>query len=526
MAKVAIVLLTKNPEDFHVWLEYHLNYLKFSRVFVSIEDTPDLVHILEPYKEKITYEIVDSSTTKDNYFTLMQRQNRFINKSIKQCQDMGIDYILHMDDDELFNITNSTTYKTVPALFASFDPSFQCLHFTNFEAVFPSDQQHCFDTTRFLKCGRGHCKSYGNGKSAGKVSSKLKPNGPHYFKGKVHNVSTKDAVILHFDSCTYKRWYSKFENLSNISNEKLKKIPFSFYKNSIRLFQQGRSEAEKESYYKKQKQDPFYNLDTITCDIYNQNKHVTRTEPAHDDAMVHVVLVDSNVKHSVRHIFDSIDANIQYVLHMQRGEQRSRGISFSVFLVERHYPHSQQEAQQIMAKFDQVQISFYLLDFNQEDLKRDIYYTIRSMMDVLDVVDVAGTNNHHDSSLVVKLPVHGKLTQLDDIFRSYQKNDDMHTFFSSRQKGDEGATNIDVCAASISTFKKMFNHETLRSHEKLRVCRENAVASIVRQLGLRQKKLNFTCLKCHVQHDHCGVKEWNKNKEEIFCDADGLFCSK
>lgn len=515
MTKVAIVLLTKNPEDFHVWLEYHLNHLQFYHIFVSIEDTPDLVDVIEPFKDKISYDLVDSSTTKDNYFTLMQRQYKFIEKSIKRCQDMNIEYILHMDDDELFNITNTQTYKNVSELFASFDASFDCLHFTNFEAVFPAEQKHCFDTTRFLKCGRGHCKSYGNGKSAGKVSRTLKPNGPHYFKGHVHNVSTKDAVILHFDSCTYKRWYSKFDNLSDISNEKLKKIPFKFYKNSIRLFQQGKSEVEKEAYYKHQKQDPFYNLQTITCDIYKQQKKVARIKKAATPSF-HVVLLDSNVKHQVRYIFDCMSANIQHVLHMQPESER---VVFYVFLVEYHYPYIQHEVQQLINKFSGVQISFYYLEAQQDDLHDDIRYTMKSMIDVLGVLDV--THN----PLLVKLPVHYKLTKLDNIFQIYQV-DDSRTFFSSKQKDADSATNMDVCAASISTFRQIFNQRTFKTYGSRSMTMEALLHTIVHDLDIPQNHLNFTSLKCHPQSEHCGVKEWNMKKQEVYCDADNLFCTK
>ena len=86
---------------------------------------------------------------------------------------------------------------------------------------------------RFTECSTGLCRSYTNGKSMGNLHMPLSSNGSHYFHGKSVEVDMKDAVILHFDSCTFKKWFEKFQNLSNISQPVLSKIPFPFYKDSI-----------------------------------------------------------------------------------------------------------------------------------------------------------------------------------------------------------------------------------------------------------------------------------------------------
>ena len=58
--------------------------------------------------------------------------------------------------------------------------------------------------------------------------------GPHYFSGKVYDMPDDKMAVLHFDSCIYSQWFTKFNLLKDTNEEKMKKIPFPFYKNSIR----------------------------------------------------------------------------------------------------------------------------------------------------------------------------------------------------------------------------------------------------------------------------------------------------
>ena len=35
-----------------------------------------------------------------------------------------------------------------------------CIHFKNFEAVFPNNRGKCFNTNKFIDCKKGKCLSY------------------------------------------------------------------------------------------------------------------------------------------------------------------------------------------------------------------------------------------------------------------------------------------------------------------------------------------------------------------------------
>lgn len=257
--KIALITMSKNPEDFDIWLNYHLNVIKFDHIFLRIENTPNLKHIINKYPNVSTMYINDNIDNRNSYYDQMNRQHEFIDTSIKNCLTKNIDYIVHIDDDELFMLSNK--YTNIQHLFKTIDSKYECIHFNNVEAIFPNNKKNCFDTTKFLNCSHGKCKSYANGKSSGKVSQTLKPLGVHLFHGATYNVNINEAVILHFDSCSYNKWFDKFTNLSNINNDKFNNIPFPFYKNSIKLLQKNikYNDNESKKLYESYKIEPYYN---------------------------------------------------------------------------------------------------------------------------------------------------------------------------------------------------------------------------------------------------------------------------
>ena len=107
----------------------------------------------------------------------------------------------------------------------------------NFEAVFPNMEEKCFNTNRFIDCKKGQCLSYANGKSVGRVKKELNLEVVIISQEKYLIYRMINLAILHFDSCTYSKWKDKFNLLKDITQEKLKKIPFPFYQNSIKKMQ-------------------------------------------------------------------------------------------------------------------------------------------------------------------------------------------------------------------------------------------------------------------------------------------------
>ena len=274
VAKIGIVsMVTKHP-DFDFWIDYHLNKLGIDHIFLRVEDAPQYKEIIDKYPTRITatYHSKKDIDMKHNYLTIMDRQKENVNSACKKAKEMGIDFLFHCDADELIHVVspgNSSIRQNLRRYLNQIkeqDEDISCIHFKNFEAVFPKMSDKCFTTNKFIDCKKGRCLSYANGKSCGLVQRGAKFRGPHYFSGKNYNMPDDRIVILHYDSCTYKQWHTKFNLLKDTNEEKMKKIPFPFYKNSIRKLKGCSGEEEKlckndlREFFKEQKIDNYYKL--------------------------------------------------------------------------------------------------------------------------------------------------------------------------------------------------------------------------------------------------------------------------
>ena len=276
--KVAIVSMVTKQPDFEYWLYYHLNVLKLDHIFLRVEDSPEYQELFEKYPNKITatFHNKEDIDMKHNYLTIMDRQKENVNSGIDKALNLGIDYIFHTDADELIYVNGKKESKAynLRKYLIEVPDKYSCIHFKNFEAVFPNNTNKCFNTSKFIDCKKGKCLSYANGKSCGRVSEELRFHGPHYFTGLNYNMEDNNIAVLHFDSCTYKQWETKFDLLKDTNEEKMKKIPFPFYKNSIRKLQKCGGEKKKESnckrelseYYNSQKIEPYHIKNTREFD--------------------------------------------------------------------------------------------------------------------------------------------------------------------------------------------------------------------------------------------------------------------
>lgn len=237
---VAICSMVKNPFNFETWINYHFS-LGIKYIFLRIEDTPELIEIVEKYSN-IFANFVEK---KDDSLSQMDRQALFIESQKGKMISIGIDWVLHIDCDELFCANNLDIFNEV-------DDRFDVLHFNNYEAIYDSDNL----SNPFLQTNKFKIKnrlSYGNGKSAARVNDNLKPIKCHYFEGKRLEVSPKKAVILHFESPTFEYWHQKFIDKKWVGNVDIKKqgiekIPFDFYKKSIELINSNNLEKAREYY--------------------------------------------------------------------------------------------------------------------------------------------------------------------------------------------------------------------------------------------------------------------------------------
>jgi len=260
---VAIVLLSRRPPDLKTWLQYHLDYMGVKHVFMDVEDTPhfddawktlskkdqDRVTVWRAPKSK---DDADGRPT-DDYTTLQARQLAAMTQAKAASKSMGIEWLLHIDDDELLY---TPLHRPIGEVLASVQSGFSQAYIPNVEAIYKSsDVNSCFTETNKVNMNRYTFVSYANGKAAVRVSDDdAVPAGPHQWRTKqgvevpsIHldaETFGSPLWLVHFESCPFARWEDKFWELGNTSPEKVNGIPFKFYKQSISRMQHCRTKKE------------------------------------------------------------------------------------------------------------------------------------------------------------------------------------------------------------------------------------------------------------------------------------------
>lgn len=266
-SKVAIVMLSRNPPDFDAWLRYHLGYMKVEHVFVQVEDTPWLEEgapfwdtLPGSYREKVTIwrlptQSLSSTDSRpaDDYDTLQARQIRAMAQAKAESQERGIDWLIHIDDDELLH---APMHRSIGELLAAMPANFDQAYIPNVEAIYDnSNVKHCFAETKEVNMNRYKFVSYANGKAAVRVHSasgvEIRPAGPHQWRttenrepASVHldqEPFGPPLMVVHFESCPMVRWEDKYWELGNTSPDRINRIPFKFYRESIQRMQHCRS---------------------------------------------------------------------------------------------------------------------------------------------------------------------------------------------------------------------------------------------------------------------------------------------
>lgn len=221
--KCAVVCMSHCPFYLENWVDYHCK-LGFDRIYLRLEG-PKVEDYLKRLKNHPVVKILEYQLYPMG--NQMERQSFLVMSAIEESKKEGIDFLLHIDDDELFFLSAPDDRLTDFLRRHSKDRDF--LHFQNVEAVYKKDRQPrtCFEAvSRFRDCRKEECRGYGNGKSMAclKNSPDVQVFGVHYFTGKGKNIDPNEAKILHYESCDFEEWKWKFSR-PNPSN-------FRFYQES------------------------------------------------------------------------------------------------------------------------------------------------------------------------------------------------------------------------------------------------------------------------------------------------------
>ena len=245
----ALVMMTRQPYRFEEWLNYYRK-LGVEHMFIAVEDSPDVDALLAqaPWCDMVTTHLAPPPES-NPYETVITRQERVMEWALAECEGLGIPWLFHLDDDELLHFGESWE-----SIVSQVPPDATCLVVSNVEGV-PDDERSDFTTITRFAIGDENgwpMLAYANGKSAGRVGA-CSPHGPHRFTGLEWELPLDSACVLHFESCPYSRWEAKFTHYARTTS-RLSKIPFDFYKDSIRCCREHSQEPSKlRSFWRRRK---------------------------------------------------------------------------------------------------------------------------------------------------------------------------------------------------------------------------------------------------------------------------------
>lgn len=253
--------------DYDWWIRYHLA-LSPTVLYVLVENDPDARVLYENGTADSDGNVDDRvivvrKETEGNAnpsswgSDLCSRKSVNFNKAADRLRQSpyNLEWMIILDADELLFSPKGLGVGEVLRTDAS---TLDCVIVHNEEAVFreinPPDV--CFSSdTKFVDCltNRAGCLAYVNGKSFGRISNPdIKQAGSHRMKSNGGSRCTNrnhlpkdNLVILHFESCNFDKWKTKFQKMMDELDETTNyhdfhgtkgdylKLQFPFYYESI-----------------------------------------------------------------------------------------------------------------------------------------------------------------------------------------------------------------------------------------------------------------------------------------------------
>jgi hypothetical protein len=225
----AVATVTRKPHKFDKWIAYYKS-LGAARLFICVEETPEAVAICEQWPDFVS--IRHSNAQVNPYETIIDRQEVHVNWSLGECERLGIEWLVHCDDDELLFLG-----APFAEIAAQCPEDVSCIMIENIEGV-PRDESSDFTSINTFCTDDDGFLAYVNGKSAGRVGH-CSAHGCHRFTGAEWTPAKEDMCILHFESCPYTRWHDKFGHYARKTKPtRHTNVPFEFYVDSITAFRE------------------------------------------------------------------------------------------------------------------------------------------------------------------------------------------------------------------------------------------------------------------------------------------------
>ena len=226
-------------------MRYHVD-VGIDAFYIIFEDTPALPELLQLHAKSLSDEkgrpitlytetrSVERST-EDNYTDILTRQSDWVDRMVTKARQEGVQWVFHIDDDEILYPGSKTARSTWPEVLAKVPASCASIHLQNWEAFSPSQPKSSWltdDGVRFLPQKCAHLFSaYGNGKSGSRTVQGQASHGVHHFQGgKECELSPDQGILGHFEALAMgpddlppQRWVEKYRLRAK---DDMSRIPF------------------------------------------------------------------------------------------------------------------------------------------------------------------------------------------------------------------------------------------------------------------------------------------------------------
>ena len=226
--KLGIISTIGKPYSLDTWLSYHFNNLKIDKIVIFYDkgNFPEskclFNRMRNMYKNLI---VLESVVHKNN----LDKQKINFNKGLEIFKKLNIDFIFHIDDDELIYPQGD-----LQKILLKHQDKKSALHFENLEVLKTTETTNIYDfykNEKYYKVrGKMGYVSYFNGKAGGFIDN-IKYNGAHNLLTKDNNkIEELDIKILHYPFMIYEQWINKYNILEDEN-----KLDFDFHKKSGKI---------------------------------------------------------------------------------------------------------------------------------------------------------------------------------------------------------------------------------------------------------------------------------------------------
>ncbi len=225
---IAIVCTVRNPSpSFTTWIHHHSQLV--DRLYICLDGPTEVASTPIKTDPAISIFIGAHKSEFSGPSGVMQRQCKNVMHALTQCVDDGIDWLIHIDSDELIY----SPEQSLKSYFSQIDLAISCVRFINHEVVNTYTAEDPFKELKVFKKNQLFVMAeeesqvmeypfffgYMNGKSAVRVEQCIGPSGVHAFEVRNGEVVLEQEIcILHYLSATYNDWLKKCAELGEFNS--------------------------------------------------------------------------------------------------------------------------------------------------------------------------------------------------------------------------------------------------------------------------------------------------------------------